>query len=175
MNNLSSNEETASNSAAKTERSLRRVWVKCTEAEETNRKLKKLKLARVGTNAIEAYSHSKARRDKWVNRGEEGRKQVVVDELESIVLDSDCKVKNIKIERKNQTLKFKKEVSHNIFRRKLAKILACYKLKRDNARVIHDDSVEWLKKKYGERMDKFVVPSEVDEFRSVRYSNPIQV
>ena len=76
---------------------------------------------------------------------------------------------------KNQTLKFKKEVSHNIFRRKLAKILACYKLKRDNARVIHDDSVEWLKKKYGERMDKFVVPSEVDEFRSVRYSNPIQV
>ena len=67
--NLKDIEETASNSAAKTERSLRRVWIKCTEAEETNRKLKKLKLAKVGTNAIEAYSRSKAGRDKWVNRG----------------------------------------------------------------------------------------------------------
>ena len=33
-----------------------------------------------------------------------------MDELKSIVLDSDCKVKNIKSKRKKQTLKFKKEV-----------------------------------------------------------------
>ena len=58
--------------------------------------------------------------------------------------------------------------------RKLSKILACCKLKRDNARKIHDDSVEWLKKKYGERMDKFEVPSEVDEFSECKIfkSNP---
>ena len=66
---------------------------------------------------------------------------MVLDELESIVLDSDFKVKNINIERKNQTLKFKKQESHNIFRRKLSRIIACCKLNRDNARVIHDASV----------------------------------
>ena len=96
MNNLESIEETANSSAAKTERSLRRVWIKCTEAEETNRKLKKLIVAKVGTNAIEAHSRSRAGRDKWVNRGEEGRKQVVMDELESILADSNCKVKKLK-------------------------------------------------------------------------------
>ena len=174
MKNLDSIEETASNSAAKTERSLRRVWIKCTEAEETNRKLKKLIAAKVGTNAIEAYSRSRAGRDKWANRGEEGRKQVVLDELESITLDSDCKVKNLKNERKSKTSKFKTQVSHNIFRRKLSRILACCKLKRDTARKIHDDSVEWLKKKYGERVDNYKVPSEVNEFGDCKVfkSNP---
>ena len=39
--------DTANNSAAHIERSVRRVWIKCTEAEETNRKIKKLIVAKV--------------------------------------------------------------------------------------------------------------------------------
>ena len=99
---------------------------------------------------IEAQSRSKAGKAKWVNRGEEGRKQVVMDELESILADSNCKVKKLKLERKSNTTKFKNKVSHNIFRRKMSKILASCKAKRDAARKIHDKSVEWLKRKYGE-------------------------
>jgi CHASE2 domain-containing sensor protein len=49
MNNYLSNSsyDTANNSAAQIERSVRRVWIKCTEAEETNRKIKKLIVAKV--------------------------------------------------------------------------------------------------------------------------------
>ena len=54
------------------------VWIKCTEAEESNRMLKRLISARVGTNTIEFYSYCGAGRERWSNRGEEGRKQVVV-------------------------------------------------------------------------------------------------
>ena len=36
------------------------------------------------------------------------------------------------------------------------------------ASKIHDDSVEWLKKKYGGRVDTFKVPSEDDEFRECK-------
>ena len=73
---------------------------------------------------IEAQSRSKAGKAKWVNRGEEGRKQVVMDELESILADSNCKVKKLKLERKSNTTKFNNKISHNIFRRKTSKILA---------------------------------------------------
>ena len=144
--------------AAKTERSVRRVWIKCTEAEETNRMLKRLVVTKVGTNAIEAYSHSKVGWDKWVNRGEEGRKQVVLDQLQSRVLYSNCKVKKFKSERKVLTNKFKNQVSHNVFRRKISKILSTCKIKRNNARGRHDDKVKLMKKKYGGEVDNFVVP-----------------
>ena len=78
---------------AKTERSVKKAWEKCTEAEEANRMFKKLLAEGVGTDSIESYSHSKSGREKWVNRGEEGRKQVVLDEVKSRILDSDSKVK----------------------------------------------------------------------------------
>ena len=95
---------------------------KCTEAEETNRMLKRLESEGVGNNVIEDYSHSKAGRERWVNRGEEGRKQWVLEEIKSRVLDSNCKVKNFKRERKTISIKFKRQVSHNVFTRKMSKI-----------------------------------------------------
>ena len=42
---------------------MRRVWIKCTEAEETNRMLKRLVAVKVGTNAIKAYSYGIAGRE----------------------------------------------------------------------------------------------------------------
>ena len=61
-----------------------------------NRMLKRLVSARVVTNAIESYSYCGAGRERWRNRGEGGRKQVVVEELQSRVLDSDFKVGKLK-------------------------------------------------------------------------------
>ena len=123
---------------------------------------------------IEAQSRSKAGKAKWVNRGEEGRKQVVLDELKSRILDSNFKVKNLKSERKSITNIFKKQTSHNIFRRKLSKILEFSKFKRDTARAKHDEKVKRLKMKHGRIKDEFVVPDEISEFSECRMfqSNP---
>ena len=52
--------------AATTERSLRRVWTKCTRAEETDRMLNKLVMEGVWTNEVEADSWSIAGRGKWI-------------------------------------------------------------------------------------------------------------
>ena len=62
------------------------------------------------------------------------------------------------------TNQFKREVSHNIFRRKLSKILKFCQDGRDAARAKYDDKVRHLKKKYGEAIDDFVVPNEISEF-----------
>ena len=166
MFNLS--EDTVIKSTAQTERSIRRLWIKCTEAEETNRKIKKLILAKVGTATIEEMSRSKTGRAKWVNRGEGGRKQVVLNELETILDESNCKVKSIKQERKSKTFIFKNQISHNIFRRKMSKILATCKVKREQARRIHDESIEWLKKKYGGINDEYEVPSEASKYEECK-------
>ena len=72
-----------------------------------------------------------------------------MDELQSRVLDSNCKVGNLKKERKKLSNKFKAKVKHSIFRRKMNKLLSCCKLKRENARMKHDDKVRGLVKKYG--------------------------
>ena len=49
-----------------------KVWGKCTEAEEVNRMLKRLVIARVGLSSVEAYSHGVAGKAKWANRGRWG-------------------------------------------------------------------------------------------------------
>ena len=157
------NDTTAKN-AAMTERTVRKVWERCMKAEETNRMLKKLVGEGVWTNSVEAYSHAKAGKAKWVNRGELGRRQVCVDEIRSRVTDSDFKVRGLKQERKLTTNKFKQEVRHNIFRRKLSKILKFCQDGRDFARSNYDEKVRHLKVKYGEAVDEFEVPSEISEF-----------
>ena len=81
MNNLPNPSDSTVANTAKTERSVRVAWEKCVDAEEANRMFKKLLAEGVGTDKIECYSRSKAGREKWVNRGEEGRKQVVLDEV----------------------------------------------------------------------------------------------
>ena len=42
------------------------------KAEEANRMLKRLVREGVWTNGVEAFSHTKAGKEKWANRGEEG-------------------------------------------------------------------------------------------------------
>ena len=69
---------TVLSSTAMTDSSLKKAWVKCVKAEEANRYFKKLLAEGVGTNQIECASRSKAGRVKWENRGEEGRKQVIL-------------------------------------------------------------------------------------------------
>ena len=119
--------DTASN-AAKTERLMRKAWGKCTEIEETNRMLKRLVTARVGLSSVEAFSWGVAGKAKWVNRGEVGRVQVVHEEMTSRVDDSNFKVSKFKKERSKITDKFKGMVSHNVFRRKLSRILSFCKM-----------------------------------------------
>ena len=59
--------------AATTERSLRRLWMKSTRAEETDRMLGRLLSEGIWTNEIEANSWKAAGRKKWENRSKEGR------------------------------------------------------------------------------------------------------
>jgi hypothetical protein len=130
----STNSNVTANNAAVTERSVRRLWKKCMEAEEANRMLKKLVAEGVWTNCVEAYSRSKAGRERWVNRGEEGRVQVAGDEMKSRVLDSDHKVRGLKRERKLKTDIFKQSVSQNIFQTELANIPEFCQSGREGAR-----------------------------------------
>ena len=116
------------------------------------------------TNCVEAYSRGKAGMGRWVNRGEEGRKQVCCEEMKSRVLDSDFKVRGLKKERKTTTNKYKQRVSHNIFRRKLSKILEFCQSGRESARAKADEKVRILKIKYGGMKDEFDVPVEIREF-----------
>ena len=158
------NSNITANNAAVTERSVRRLWEKCMEAEEANRMLKKVVEEGVWTNCVEAYSRSKAGRERWVNRGEEGRVQVARDEMKSRVLDSDYKVRGLKRDRKLKTNIFKQSISHNIFRRKLSKILEFCQSGRESARAKVNEKVMRLKLKYGEVKDDFDVPVEIKEF-----------
>ena len=154
--------------AASTERSMWKVWGKCTEAEEVNRMLKRLVQARVGLSSVEAYSHGVAGRAKWANRGEVGRIQVVIEEMQSRVDDSNVKVTKLKRERKDKTNKYKGMVSHNIFRRKMSKVFSYCKSKRDKARKMHDNKVVGLVKKYGGEDDNFKLPDDVREYEKCK-------
>ena len=78
--------------------------------------LKRLVTAGVGLSSVEAFSWSVAGKAKWVNRGEVGRVQVVCEEMNSRVEDSNFKVSKFKKERSKITDKFKGMVSRNVFR-----------------------------------------------------------
>ena len=153
-NNQSDINPTVRKLTAMTESSLRKAWVKCIEAEEVNRMFNKLL---VGTDQLECASHSKVGREKWRNRGEEGRKQVVYDELKTRILDSTFNVRHFKQERSKATDEFKKKVSSNIFRRMMAKLLDFCKTKREAVRSVHDKQVAWMRVKHGRVKDDFCV------------------
>ena len=91
INTIKPNVPTVFNNTAKTESSMMKAWEKCIEAEEVNLMFKKLLAEGVGTDQIECESRSKAGRAKWQNRGEEGRRQVVCDEVRTRISDSACK------------------------------------------------------------------------------------
>ena len=166
--NQSNIDPTVRKVTAMTESSLRKAWVKCIEAEEVNRMFQKLLAEGVGTDKIECASRNKEGREKWRNRGEEGRKQVVQDEVRTRIMDSTCKVRDLKVERSKATNKFKKEVSNNIFRRKMAKLLEFCKIKREAVRCVHDKKVAWMRTKYGRVRDDFCVPEEVNEYKECK-------
>ena len=65
------------NTAAMAERTVRKVWEKCVKAEEANRMLKRLVREGVWTNGVEAFSHTKAGKEKWTNRGGQGGEKFV--------------------------------------------------------------------------------------------------
>ena len=50
----------------------------------------------------------------------------------------------------------------------MSKILATCKIKREQARRIHDESIEWLKKKDGGINDEYEVPSEASKYEECR-------
>ena len=81
-------QDTTAKKAAPTERSVRRVWKSCAEAEEANRMLKVLKSEGRGTAGVEAYSRGRAGKERWENRGEPGREQVVIEEMSSRIVMS---------------------------------------------------------------------------------------
>ena len=101
-------------------------------------------------------------------QGEVGRVQVVVEEMQSRVEDSNCKVSKLKRERRNVSNKYKGMVSHNSFRRKMTKILSYCKVKRENARRMHNNKVMGLVKKYGGDDDNFELPDDVKEFEKCK-------
>ena len=158
------NVPTVSANTAPTESSLKKAWVKCMQAEEANNYFKKLLAEGVGTNQIEYSSKSKAGRAKWENRGEEGRKQIVSNEVKTLVLDSACKIRKLKEIRRNMTEDLKRVVSNNVFKRRMGKIFEELRVKREILRSAHDKNVEWMKLKHGRMKDEFCVPDEVSEF-----------
>ena len=88
-------EPTVKNTAL-TERSVRRIWKNCVEAEEANNMLNVLVSEGRGTDKVEAYSRGRAGRERWEDRGEAGRLQVVKEEMLSRIANSDAKVKVLK-------------------------------------------------------------------------------
>ena len=109
---------TTAKNAAPTERSIRRIWKNCTEAEEANRMLKILVSEGRGTGGVEAYSRGRAGRERWENRGEPGRVQVVKEEMSSRIDNSNVKVRDLKKLRKDKTNEFRRTLSQNIFKLK---------------------------------------------------------
>ena len=49
-----------------------------------------------GTDKVEAYSRGRAGRERWEDRGEAGRLQVVKEEMLSRIANSDAKVRGLK-------------------------------------------------------------------------------
>ena len=86
---------TATN-AAPTERSVRRTWKNCVEAEEANRMLKILVSEGRATGGVEAYSWGRAGQERWADRGESGRVQVMKEEMLSRIDNSNAKVRSLK-------------------------------------------------------------------------------
>ena len=89
--------------------------MKSTRTEETDRMLNKLVSEGVWTNDVEAQSWKAAGRRKWENRGESGRREVNIEEMQSRVKDSKAKVRNLKLSRRNKTKEYRSQVSQNIF------------------------------------------------------------
>ena len=158
-----------------TERSTRRARLKCTEAEEANWSLKMILKAGVGTNTVEEYSQSRASKGRWEYRGEERRKQFVKEEMESIIAESDIKVRGLKLIRKNLSNDLRSQISHNMFRRKMAKILDQCKIRSQERRTAASERMVWLLKKYGGVRDDFVVTVEVSEYGDCKLfkKNPV--
>ena len=116
--------------------------------EEIDSMLNKVVSEGVWTNEVEAHSWSTDGRGKWENRGEEGRREVVRDEMISRVKDSKAKVIGLKISRQFKTEEFRNQVSQNIFKQKTRKILENCKREREAKRDQYDNKLKWLKHKY---------------------------
>ena len=162
------NVPTVPNNTAKTESSMRTAWEKCIEAEEVNLMFRKLLAEGVGTDQIECASRSNAGKAKWLNRGEEGRRQVVCDEVKARIADSACKIRKLKLKRSKATNDLKNKVSNNIFKRKMSKLFQFCEEKRESVRSVHNKKVAWMKIKYGRIKDDFSVPDETSEFRECK-------
>ena len=159
---------TTAKNAAPTERSIRRIWKNCTEAEEANRMLKILVSEGRGTGGVEAYSRGRAGRERWEDRGEVGRLQVVKEEMLSRIDNSNAKVRGLKKKRREETNKFRMSLPQNVFKRRMRKILEFAKDTRNTARQEQDQKVIWVGQKYGQKVDDFEVPSEVSEYSDCR-------
>ena len=154
--------------AAPTERSVRRTWKNCVEAEEANRMLKNLVSEGRATGGVEAYSWGRAGKERWADRGEAGRVQVMKEEMLSRVDNSNAKVRGLKKLRKDKTNEFRNSLSQNVFKRTMRKILEFAKNTRDIARQEQDQQVRWVRKKFGRQIDDFTVPDEINEYSSCK-------
>ena len=163
--------EATAKQAASTERSVRRVWKNCAEAEEANRMLKILESEGRGTAGVEAYSRGRAGKERWENRGEPGRVQVVREEMSSRIDNSDVKVRDLKKQRKNISNEFRKTLSQNIFKRRMRKILEFARNAKNIARQEQEQKMYWVRLKYSKKVDDFSIPDEVSEFKDVKWSS----
>ena len=158
---------TATN-AAPTERSVRRTWKNCVEAEEANRMLKILVSEGRATGGVEAYSWGRAGQERWADRGESGRVQVMKEEMLSRIDNSNAKVRSLKKLRRDKSNGFRSSLSQNVFKRTMKKILEFAKNTRDIARQEQDQKVRWVRKKYGRPVDDFKVPDEAKEYSNCK-------
>ena len=160
-------ESTVKNTAL-TERSIRRIWKNCVEAEEANNMLKILVSEGRGTEKVEVYSRGRAGRERWEDRGEAGRLKVVKEEMLSRIDNSDSKVRGLKSKRKTETNKFKLSMNHNMFRRKMKKILEFASSAREVARSVQNQKVAWVRKKYGNCVPEVSVPESVGDYKECK-------
>ena len=84
--------------------------------------------------------------------------------MQSRVKDSKAKVRNLKLSRQNKTKEFRSQVSQNIFKRKMRKILEACKAERVAKRKQHDKKIMGLKLKYGRHKDEYKLASEISEY-----------
>ena len=87
------------------------------------------------------------------------------EEMLSRIANSDAKVRGLKNKRKTKTNEFKLSMNHNMFRRKMKKILEFASSARDIARRVQNQKVVWVRKKYGKHVDEFSVPENVSMYK----------
>ena len=163
---LSTTSDSDKSSVATTRRVLRKIWLKCTRAEEGSRFLASLLEAGVGTASVERFilkegGNRKSKGGKSVTEREELVKVLMKGKLD----DS----KKLEVALRHRKAKLRKKVqtdcdSGRMVKNVISKLRKEVEMVRCELRKKHADKIIFLVQKYGMMVDKFRLPDEVRRY-----------